>query len=130
MNFFRLVRRFLLTASLIVAGIAGLAAQQDAAAQNIVFPVRSDYPYRVQISFYSETRNWEWPGGGQAYDLNDAEVHSFNLNCQSGEKICYGAWVTGNAQKFWGVGYQRRQSCNACCYVCGAGTISQITLTE
>ena len=56
-----------------------------------------------------------------AYDLNDYETHSFTLNCRRGEKICFGAWVTGNASRYWGVGANNRYGCEKCCFVCGAG---------
>src|SRR5262245_1227828 len=71
--------------------------------------VKSMYQYKVQIAFYARERNHEWPGNGQAWDLNDYNNHTYTLNCRQGEKICFGAWVTGNASKFWGVGFGGKQ---------------------
>jgi hypothetical protein len=81
--------------------------------------VTSKYQYRVQIAFYSRERNHEWPGNGQAWDLNDYNQHTYTLNCRRGEKICFGAWVTGNANRYWGVGFGGKQGCSTCCYQCG-----------
>jgi hypothetical protein len=84
-----------------------------------IWTVKSMYQYKVQIAFYSRERNHEWPGNGQAWDLNDYNNHTYTLNCRQGEKICFGAWVTGNASKFWGVGFGGKQGCASCCFVCG-----------
>ena len=53
-----------------------------------VWTVKSMYQYKVQIAFYSRERNHEWPGNGQAWDLNDYNNHTYTLNCRQGEKIC------------------------------------------
>jgi hypothetical protein len=93
-------------------GGGGSATQQT-------WTVKSLYQYKVQIAFYARERNHEWPGNGQAWDLNDYNNHNYTLNCRRGEKICFGAWVTGNASKFWGVGFGGKQGCASCCFVCG-----------
>jgi len=96
------------------------AGQQYAAGNQIIFNMRSNHPNRVQVAFYSQSRaNYAWPGGGQAYDLNDSATHTYTLNCNPGEKVCYGAWVTGNGGRYWGVGPRMRQSCSNCCGTCG-----------
>ena len=93
---------------------------------NITFQFKSNYQYRVQVSFWSKTRNVVWPGNGKAYDLDDSEVHQIKLNCMSGEKICYGGWVTGNGRLYWGVGGDGRRGCTGCCFVCGQGDMTPI----
>ena len=93
-------------------GGGGAATQQT-------WTVKSMYQYKVQIAFYARERNHEWPGNGQAWDLNDYNNHTYTLNCRRGEKICFGAWVTGNSSKFWGVGFGGKQGCASCCFVCG-----------
>lgn len=82
--------------------------------------MRSGYQYRVQLEFYSQSRSHEWPGGGEAWGLNDYETHNFTLRCNTGEKICYGAWVTGNSNRYWGVGANNRHGCTGCCATCGS----------
>ena len=61
-----------------VAGalLAAFAAGH-AVADTMLWEVTSEYPYRVQIEFYSQDRPHAWPGDGQAYDLNDYETHTF-----------------------------------------------------
>ena len=101
---------------------AGLAWPATAAAGEMTWQVRSTHPNKVQIEFYSQQRKHAWPGGNRAYNLNDDEVHSFSLNCNSGEKICYGAWVNGNSKTYWGVGMNDRHGCDNCCYSCDGDT--------
>ena len=93
-------------------GGGGAATQQT-------WTVKSMYQYKVQIAFYARERNHEWPGNGQAWDLNDYNNHTYTLNCRQGEKVCFGAWVTGNSSKFWGVGFGGKQGCPSCCFFCG-----------
>src|SRR5262245_40564862 len=79
--------------------------QNSSSPNQLTFRVKSMHANKVQISYYSQTRrNHAWPGGGQVYPLNDYNVHTHTLNCTPGEKICYGAWVTGSGTKYWGVG--------------------------
>jgi len=112
-------KRAVLAMALLFAGLVPAVAENN----SMYWPMRSDHPFRVQVVFYSEWRNWEWPGAGQAYNLDDNQVHGFNLSCTPGEKICFGAWETGTSAVFWGVGHQRKRSCTACCYFCGDGQI-------
>lgn len=85
---------------------------------NITFKFKSDYQYKVQVKFFSKDRNVVWPGGGQADNLDDSQVHDIKLNCLGGEKICYGGWVTGNAKLYWGVGADGKRGCESCCFTC------------
>lgn len=89
---------------------------------SITFKIRSNYRYKAQVAFYSEDGQRAWPGNGQAYSLNDSEIHTFNLACRPGEKICYGAWATGNEREYWGVGLRNQHGCTSCCARCGGGT--------
>jgi len=98
-----------------------VALSAPATAENMNWQIRSDYPYIVSLEFYSQDRNHSWPGGGKAYILDDSAVHSYNLSCSYGETICYGAWVRGNSDKYWGVGRDNSQYCSDCCYDCGSG---------
>lgn len=114
--------RIAATALVLLMGIAPVAAE------NFTFRIQSNYRYKVQIEFYSQARDAAWPGDGMAYDLNDSQVHEYNLRCQVGEKFCYGAWVTGNSREYWGAGLHARQSCASCCYTCDGGKTAVITL--
>ena len=99
--------------------------QNSSSPNQVTFRVKSNHPNKVQISYYSQMRRGHaWPGGGQAYALNDSAFHSHTLNCTPGEKICYGAWVTGSGSRYWGVGPNGKYGCTGCCTTCGSGTVS------
>jgi len=101
--------------------------RQDSNAPNqVTFRVKSNHASKVQIAYYSQTRRGHaWPGGSQVYALNDYNVHTHTLTCVPGEKICYGAWVTGSGTKHWGVGPNNRYGCSNCCTTCGSGGLSR-----
>jgi hypothetical protein len=121
------VTRIFLT--LVLGLVAGTMFQPvESKAETMLWRVKSLYPYRVQLEFYSENRKFEWPGGGQAYAENDSRTHRFSLTCNAGEKICLGAWVTGNAEKYWGVGLHNKYGCSNCCFTCGDSEIPRQVL--
>ena len=114
----------------LLAGLgAVLAAPTGSRADEMTWTLKSSYRYRVQVEFYSQSRDHVWPGGGKAWGLNDYDTHEFTLNCISGEKICYGAWVTGNSERYWGVGLNDRHTCSNCCGICGEDD-PEMNLTE
>jgi hypothetical protein len=78
---------------------------------------------QLSIAFYSQNRaQTAWPGWGHNWSLTQRES-TFGLNCQAGEKICYGAWITNNIDgPYWGVGPYSRHGCTKCCAVCDGGT--------
>ena len=118
------------TAMLLLAAAALLPAPRpvEAQASSVVWEIRSLYRYQVEIAFYSNNRDWQWPGRGKVWVLDDDNYKTFTLNCRYGEKICYGAWVRGDRSRYWGAGYGNRQSCSSCCYTCGYGATQPITL--
>jgi hypothetical protein len=108
-----------------------LIAVQAEAQGDMTFKVRSNHTNKVQISFYSADRKgYQWPGPGRAFNLDDDDVHEFRIACLAGEKICYGAWVTGDSSSFWGVGLDNKARCSNCCYTCSGGTTRIINLNE
>lgn len=104
------------------------AAPKDAAAEDETFRVKSMSESKVQIQFFSQDRRHRWPSVDRAYDLNDYGEHEFKLGCINGEKICYGAWVTGNSRRYWGVGSDGKAACQGCCYTCEGKNTKQIVL--
>ena len=110
--------------------IAAIGLGGAAAADQMDWEVTSYYPYQVQLQFVSQSRSAAWPGDGQAYELNDDSTYSYSLNCESGELICYGAWATGDASVYWGVGPEGDAACDNCCAVCGDGGVMAVTLTD
>ncbi len=105
---------------LFLLGLAPSAASADV----LRWHVTNSSPYRAQIDFYSEDRAHEWPGGGKAWDLDDYGTHTYTLSCKSGEHICYGAWIPGHAEYYWGSGGNHDQKCRNCCAYCGEGDVT------
>lgn len=103
----------------------GPAKAQDS---SITFYVQSLHPNIVDLEFYSQDYDVSWPGDGEVYSLSDDEVIEFPLSCQSGEQICYGAWVRGSQSSEWGVGKENTGGCESCCYVCDGGETPVIVI--
>ena len=82
------------------------------------FVIHNKSPYRVGVEFYSQARNHAWPGGDRQYTVNNDG--SYDLNCNAGEKICFGAWRDGNSSAYWGTGMNNAHGCERCCITCGA----------
>lgn len=116
--------------ALVAAGLAlaMIAPTTTAQAQQLTFEMTNDSGQDIQIEFYSEDRNHAWPGGNQAYNLPRAKDNRWTLTCRRGEKICYGAWVKGDSRTYWGVGANRKYSCQNCCFTCEGG-VARRTLT-
>lgn len=106
----------------------GALAPKKADAQSLTWYVQSYYEYQVDVAFYSQDRNHEWPGGGDVWVLDDYNEQEIALSCIPGETICYGAWVRGDSSTYWGVGYNNEQWCGDCCYVCDGGYTPTIVL--
>lgn len=126
------MRLFGLLVGIALAAVTSIVATGPAHAdETFTFRIKSEYEYKVQIAFFSQDRNFVWPGPGRAFSLDDSRTQSFPLRCESGEKICYGAWVTGDGSLSWGVGPKNDQSCKKCCFVCGDADMTPIlTLSE
>ncbi len=92
-----------------------------AGADQFLMSVQSYHPNIVSLEFYSQNYNRSWLGDGDVYLLKDSEVHEYNLSCETGETICYGAWVRGQSESYWGVGMNDSNRCTSCCFVCGDG---------
>jgi hypothetical protein len=105
----------------LVFAVVSLIQPTVASGDNLVWRIKSNYRHRVQIVFYSQSQSIEWPGNGQAWDLNDSGTHQYSLKCATGEIICFGAWVLGDRSIYWGIGAYHEHGCDRCCYVCGAG---------
>jgi hypothetical protein len=105
---------------------AALMIPSAASADTLTFKMRSFSSSAVEIAFYSQNRKTEWPGGGKVYAKSGHDVASYPLTCVKGEKICYGAWLKGNASRYWGVGQGNTQKCSDCCYTCNGKTVTPI----
>jgi len=113
----------------IALGLA-MAVASPALAADVTFVMRNDHPNAVELELYSQDRNHIWPGDNQVYYLDDGETKQIPLSCEEGESICYGAWISGDKQTYWGVGPENAETCEDCCYTCSSGETEQINLTE
>jgi len=62
--------------------------------------------------------------------IDDYDIHTYTLSCNRGEQICYGAWVRGNSDRYWGSGYDGQQRCSSCCLTCGHGDAAVFVLQQ
>ncbi len=102
----------------------------SAVAQNMSFIFNNGHPYRVQVELYSQDRSHVWPGNNKAFILDDDETKQIPISCRSGETVCYGAWVDGDVDTYWGVGPNDIDTCSDCCFVCQVGETEEIWLVE
>lgn len=94
----------------------------------IMFVVRSAHPSAVDIAFYSSNRRYAWPGNNRVYTIRDSKTHHYVLNCERGEKICYGAGVRNRYRTYWGSGIGNRHRCPSCCFICNGNATPPIAL--
>ena len=114
--------------ALIVFFFGLLAIPTPVTAEEMNWTLTSKHQYKVQFKLYSNDRNHVWPSASTAWDLDDYASHTVHINCITGERICYGAWQTGNSNIYWGGGYGNRQHCDNCCAVCGDGDVDKTLL--
>lgn len=119
--------RIVLAAVFAAMALAFVPASAEAQSE-MTFQVKSEYQYKVEFVMYSSDRKGhQWPAPGKVYMLDDSNVRNFKIGCLGGEKICYGAWVSGNQNRYWGIG-KNNQRCEKCCYTCNGGQTPVITL--
>jgi hypothetical protein len=109
-----------LFALIAVAGAANFSVH-PARAASLVFNITNKDRYDMQVEFYSESRKHVWPGGNEVFILRHGRTQRFALNCNPGEKICYGSWRAIGDAIHWGAGRNDREHCDNCCFVCGRG---------
>ena len=112
---------------------AGLLAAQfamsmPASAADVTFMMQNNHPNALEVELYSQDRNHVWPGNGEVYILDDGETKQMPLSCEEGERICYGAWIMGDRNTYWGVGPGGEEACSDCCYTCTGGATETINL--
>ena len=121
----RKTTKCLLFIALVLAG-TGTAAM----AADVTFVMKNEHPNAVEVELYSQDRDHVWPGHGEVYYLDDGETKQIPLSCEEGEKIFYGAWVSGDKGTYWGTGPDNGEHCANCCYTCTGGETEEIDLVE
>lgn len=117
-------------AALVVLTATICSTAGQALSADVSFVMRNEHPNAVEVELYSQDRKHVWPGGNQVYYLDDGESKQIHLSCKQGENICYGAWVSGDKQTYWGTGPNNKETCEDCCYVCEGGETEEINLVE
>ncbi|MCW0001275.1 hypothetical protein OE766_23925 [Pararhizobium sp. YC-54] len=110
--------------------LLALGSVSAAAAADVTFQMKNSHPNAVEVELYSQDRDHVWPGNNQVYLLDDGETKQIPLSCDEGEKICYGAWISGDKSTYWGTGPDNAETCTDCCYTCTGGNTEEIDLTE
>ena len=112
------------------AAVACLLSASPVSAADVTFEMKNSHPNAVEVELYSQDRDYVWPGNGEVFLLDDGETKSMPLSCNEGEKICYGAWISGDRETYWGVGPDNKEACEDCCYTCTGGNTEVIDLQE
>jgi len=116
---------------LALLGALSFLAPAVAGAANLTWTFDNDHRRTVSIEFYSQDRNHVWPGNGDVYVVKPSEGQvNISLQCRNGENICYGAWVRGKSNTYWGAGKGDEHYCSDCCAVCGRGNVEAIRLVR
>lgn len=126
MNLLAVAHRALLAIVFAASALVGMSAAATAA--DVTFQMKNSHPNAVRVELYSQGRDHVWPGGGEDYYLDDGETKEMSLACEEGESICYGAWIDGDENTYWGVGPGNKQKCEDCCYTCTGGNTEEINL--
>jgi hypothetical protein len=115
----------------IACALFASALPSIASSAEVTFQMQNNHPNAVEVELYSQDRaDYVWPGNGEVYILDDGETKTMPISCKEGEKICYGAWIQGDKQTYWGVGPGNGETCDDCCYTCTGGNTEVIELTE
>lgn len=85
---------------------------------DLTFFMKNVDRHAVVVEFSSPAHGTRWPGDGQVYLLEKGEKKSVTIDCEEGDRICYGAWVNGDDKISWGVGPDNDRFCDTCCRVC------------
>ena len=99
--------------------------QEPPQADGLTWMMTNHYGYKISVIFFSKARPGHvWPGNNQVFVLNSGAPTPLRIRCLPGEKICYGAWPTGNPSRYWGVGPLGRAGCDKCCASCGSSLVT------
>ena len=95
--------------------------------RQVTWRVTNSTGLAIGVSFFSQARpGHAWPDANRNWPMIPGATADYNLACETGERICYGAFAPYR-REFWGVGIQGNQACSNCCFSCD-GTIHAINL--
>ena len=102
-------------------------AAGGAQAAEMAFYMKNGAGRAVAVELHGDAGH-AWPGEEKVFMLDTAEKKSVPVDCEAGERICYGAWLVGDDRVSWGVGPDNTEECEACCTVCVAKSTYTIDL--
>jgi hypothetical protein len=105
-----------------------LALLPSMALADMSFYVVNDHPRDIAFEFVGKDR--AWPGDDQVYALEGNHKKSVPIDCEEGERICYGAWEVGNDKVLWGIGPDRDKACEDCCHTCLSTGNANVTISD
>ncbi len=101
-------------------------SMQAASADGMAFFIDNQHPRDVAVELHGSHR--VWPGGDKVYLIEKGMKKSVPITCEAGERICWAAWVNGDAGTFWGVGPGNDQGCDDCCVICVGKTTATVAI--
>ncbi len=105
-------------AVLLVVAAAVLASAPHANAEVLSFRFTNRVSTPVWVKLFSNDRLKDWPDDGRLFILSDRSPRKYSVDCELGERICYGAWIEGDFSRFWGAGHEGKHDCDDCCEIC------------
>ena len=112
------------------AALAIVVVTAPALADKMSFYMKNQTTRPVVVELYGQDRRTIWPGGDQVYYLDKGEKKSVPIECNPGERICWGAWRYGNDRWSWGTGPDNARACDDCCSVCVPSGTETIDLSD
>lgn len=110
--------------------VAVFLAVQPARAETMSFYVTNPHGFDVALELYGERPGRVWPGDGKVYLIEKGMKKSIPVECDGGERICWGAWRNGNDAISYGAGPDKAFECARCCYICATSSTEAIVLGD
>jgi hypothetical protein len=99
--------------------VVSVAASSAAGARDLLFRFRNMSGTPLQVQLYADGRKNVWPSANMTWVLPpDRRIYVNPISCQRGESICFGAWINGRTDFYWGTGKNKQNHCVRCCYRC------------
>ncbi len=116
-----------------------------AMAAEMTFQITNDTERALNLKFFSRAESrQEWPSKTKAFSVRpEFAAQQIKINCEEGEQICWGAWMTVQSvsgeivgpsgqratrtSKFsTGAGERGLRTCERCCHICMDGAMTPV----
>jgi hypothetical protein len=85
---------------------------------------------QVDVQLFDKTTGGVWPSPNKVWTLDGGERRVEEIKCNTNSKICFGAGVRTNYDRYWGVSLSNNQGCTDCCHTCDGSDPTAISLTS